>query len=175
LGDSYTYRAKGSLPGDEPPGDYTMTATAITGGEVIFNEGELVLDLLGNTIQPRNGRRFTPRQDQPLEFAVGRRWSTRFTQTKGGKLWGHTVLDFRITTREMVTVPAGTFNCFRVEVAGRHYRIGKPPVDIMTIYWADPDRVRRAIARDRENRTVEQGHVKRMFADRHELVSFRQG
>ena len=175
VGDSYSYRAKGTLRGDEPPGDYTLTVTAIAEGEVIFNGGELVLDLLGNTIQPRDGRRFTPRQDQPIEFAVGRRWSTRFTQTKGGKLWGHTTLDFRITAREMVTVPAGTFNCFRVEIAGHHRRPGKPPVDIMTTYWSDPDRVRRFVARERENRTVEKGHVKQNFADRHELVSFRQG
>ena len=175
VGDSYSYRSTGTKPNDEPRGDYTLTVTAIGEGEVAFNNGEFILDLLGNTIQPRNGRRFTPRQDQPLEFAVGRRWSTRFTQTKGGKLWGHTALDFRITTRESVTVPAGSFNCFRVEVSGQHHRRGKPPVDISTIYWADPDRVRRAVARERENRTVERGHVKRIFADRDELVSFRQG
>jgi hypothetical protein len=174
LGDSYSYRASGTRPDDEPRHDITVTVTAIGDGEVSFNDGELILDLLGNTIQPRNGRRYTPRQDQPLEFAVGRRWNTRFTQSRDQKVKAHTTLDFRIAAREKVTVPAGTFNCFRIEVTGHSKRPGKPPVDIINTLWMDPDRVRRFVARERENRTVERGHVKRIFADRHELVSFRQ-
>ena len=175
VGDMYAYRQKGTPQPDERPGDFTVTVTALGDDEVIFNHGEMVVDLLGNTIRTRGGETFTPRQDQPLEFAVGRRWSTRFERSRDGKVVGRTGLDFHIVGRETVTVPAGTFNCFKVEMTGRNFRVrGRPPVDIMTTFWFAPEQVRRPIARNRVHRTVENGHVKTFTDDRIELKDFKQ-
>jgi hypothetical protein len=56
---------------------------------------------------PHPGRhQFTPRQDQPLEYAVGRHWTTSFLRHATENSTGDTIQDFRIVGREMVTVPA---------------------------------------------------------------------
>jgi uncharacterized caspase-like protein len=176
VGDRYSYRYTGTPPHGEPAGDFTATVTAITEGEVIINGGRAVLDLLGNTIRSQGGVVFSPRQDQPLEYAVGRRWTTRFTQSRNGELVGQMTMDCHITGREKVTVPAGAFDCFKVEMSGRNFRPGgAPPIDLLWTLWYAPDRVRRPVARDRTHRTVDKGHVKKLADDRIELVSFHQG
>jgi len=112
---------------------------------VVFDTG-LVLDRLGNAVRLRDGRRFSPRQDQPLEYAVGRKWTTRFTVTspKGTRSESH--FNFRITGRERITVPAGTFECFVIE--GEGYAISEYGfrIDLALKRWMAPERVRRPIA-----------------------------
>ena len=175
VGDRYSYSYAGTPPPGEPAGAFTAIVTAITDDEVVFNGGGAVLDLLGNTIRSHGGVVFSPRQDQPLEYALGRRWSTRFTQSRNGEVVGRTTMDFHIARRENVTVPAGTFDCFRIEMSGRNFRPGgAPPIDLLWTLWYAPERVRRPIARDRTHRTVQNGHVKTIAADRIELVSFHQ-
>ena len=176
VGDTYAYRHTGKPAPGERVGDFTAIVTAITENEVIMNDGGAVIDLLGNTVRTRGGYQFTPRQDQPLEFAVGKRWTTRFTQSLAGKWYGDTIQEFRIVGREVVTVPAGTFNCFKVDMTGRNRRgPGLPLVETTATFWYAPEQVRRPIARDRKNLIVERGHVKTLWADRIELVSFKQG
>ena len=119
--------------------------TEITDSEVIFGKGVLILDRLGNNVKLPDGRRFTPRQDQPLEYAVGRKWRTRFmtTNAQGGR--SDTVLDFRIARREKVTVPAGTFDCFVVEGDGYSFTSSGVRIRVGVKRWMAPDKVRRPV------------------------------
>jgi len=67
----------------------------------------VIHDLLGNLIQLPDGRRYTPRQDQPLEFAVGRRWTMRcsMSNSRTGKNDAMEA-EFHISGKERITVPA---------------------------------------------------------------------
>jgi hypothetical protein len=143
VGDSYSYVQLG-LETRAEQNRFTQRITEITEGEVIFNQGALVLDRLGNNVKIPDGRRFTPRQDQPLEYAVGKKWRTRFSvvNAQGGR--SDTVLDFRITRREKITVPAGTFDCFVVEADG--YSFSGMRVRVSVKRWMAPDKCRRPIA-----------------------------
>ena len=175
VGDTYSYRRIGEPAPGEKPGDFTAVVTAINNGEVVLDNGEAIIDLLGNTIRDRGGWTFSPRQDQPVEFAVGRRWTTHYSRSRGGKVNARSTEQFRIVGRESVTVPAGTFNCFRVEMSGTTFRMGgQPPLDYTVTLWYAPETVRRPIARDRKGMTVERGHVRTTFSDRIELLSFKQ-
>lgn len=111
---------------------------------MIFNNGTLILDRLGNNVKLGDGRRFTPRQDQPLEYAVGKKWRTRFMTTNARGVRSDTVLDFRVTRREKITVPAGTFDCFLVE--GDGYSFSGVRVRVSVKRWIAPDKCRRPIA-----------------------------
>jgi len=117
--------------------------TKITDTEVIFNNGALILDRLGNNVKLPDGRRFTPRQDHPLEYAVGRKWRTRFMTTNARGVRSDTVLDFRVTRREKVTVPAGSFDCFVVE--GEGYSFSGTRIYVRVRRWVAPDKCRRPI------------------------------
>jgi uncharacterized caspase-like protein len=143
VGDSYSYVVLG-LESRAELRRGTQRVTEITDAEVIFNNGGLILDRLGNNVKIPDGRRFSPRQDQPLEYAVGKKWRTRFSvlNAQGGR--SDTVLDFRITRREKITVPAGTFDCFVVE--GDGYSFGTLRIRVSVKRWIAPDKCRRPIA-----------------------------
>ncbi len=166
VGDYYAYRVHDLRLGTERMG--RQTVTAITDQEVQFNQGRIILDPLGNSILLADGRRFTPRQDLPLEYVVGKRWTTRFDLlTMGG---GTVELNLRIAARESITVPAGTFDCFRIEGRGVNTSPFRPPIESEVTFWRAPAQVRRNV----------KGEEKRYFRgdvqawDRRELIAYRQ-
>ena len=165
VGDHYVYRQQDLRLGTERMG--RQTVTSVTDQEVVFNEGRIILDPLGNPILLADGRRFTPRQDIPLEYVVGKRWTTRFDLlTSAG---GTVELNLKIAARETITVPAGKFDCFRIESRGVNTSPFRPPIESSVTFWRDPT-VRRNV----------KGEEKRYYRqdvqawDRYELVAFRQ-
>ena len=145
------------------------TVARIADNEVFFDNG-LITDSLGNTIRAADGRRFTPRQQFPLEYAVGRKWHSRFmATTRSGDAEGVADIDYRIVTRERVTVPAGDFDAFLIEGAGA--TVFRDRTTRSTLRrWMAPELVRRAVIS--EERLVDGG--KSVIAERQELKSFRQ-
>ncbi len=72
--------------------------------------------------------------------------------------------------RELVTVPAGTFNAFLVE--GRGWSTGASPVPVQLTHnlWYAPDKIRRPIV----NETLRRMGPKMIEAVREELVAFKE-
>jgi uncharacterized caspase-like protein len=144
VGDSYGYVQLG-LETRAEQRRFTLRVTEITDTEVIFNKGALIVDRLGNNVKLPDGRRFTPRQDQPLEYAVGRKWRTRFAVINARGVRSDTVLDFRIARREKVAVPAGTFDCFVVEGNGYSFTDNGVRIRVAVRRWIAPGTVRRPV------------------------------
>ena len=171
VGDSYTNRVSELLSGVEQS-TFTMTVVQITESEVVFDNG-VVTDLLGNTLRTRVGGRFSPRQQYPLEYAVGKRWTTRFESTNLKGATGTSTLDLHIAARERITVPAGTFDAFRIE--GHGFTMGLPagPIEMRPIWWMAPGQVRWPNRSEDNRKVVKSGRS--FAAERYELVSFKQG
>ncbi len=168
IGDSYSYRVI-DLETRAEKRQGTATVDRITEDEVVFQNG-LVTDLLGNTLISADGRRFSPRQQLPLEYAVGRQWHSRFTATtRKGDDEGVADMSLKIVTRERITVPAGTFDAFRIEAVGTT-TFKTQVTETRWKRWMAPDQVRRAIAFEE---TLKAGS-KTLFSERGELVSFKQ-
>jgi hypothetical protein len=170
IGDRYRYRVIDMLTKLESREDRRRIVTDITDTEVIFNRGNLITDPLGNILQNNRGQTFTGSQIFVAEYRVGRKWNTTYRGTRrdlNPDVWS---LDFKVVARESITVPAGTFDAFKVEgdgyvsSRGNHFRI---------TYWIAPDKVRSFIALEE---TKSGGGGRKPFAktDRTELVGFRQ-
>jgi hypothetical protein len=144
VGDSYTYtwmdRATGKVLGR-----LKHEVSAITATQVLINQGDIVLDRLGNLIREHAGRSYSPRQDQPLEYAVGKRWSTRFTAKSEKRGSFAAELDFRIARRERITVAAGTFDCFVIDGEGWQTSGRGARIRLGMKRWMAPERCRRPI------------------------------
>lgn len=170
VGDSYTNRSSDLFTGIEQS-THTMTVARITESEVIFSNG-VVTDLLGNVRETHRGGRFSSRQQYPLEYVVGKRWTTRFESTNRQGATGTSVLDLHIAARERITVPAGTFDAFRIE--GHGFTTGLPVgvVEMRPRWWMAPDQVRQPI-RAEDHRTAKRG-TRILVAQRTDLVSFKQ-
>ncbi|HSA91279.1 MAG TPA: caspase family protein [Burkholderiales bacterium] len=144
VGDSYTY-VRLDRDSRQVLGRARQSVTELTEREVIFDHGRLVLDRLGNAVKLPDGRRFTPRQDQPLEYALGKKWSTRFRTTGAQGPGAESEFDFRITRRETISVPAGSFDCFVIEGQGYSYTDRGLKIQLGLTRWIAPDKVRRPI------------------------------
>jgi hypothetical protein len=166
VGDSYSYRFFDLLTKVESA-PRTRTVTAITDTEVIFGEAT-VTDLLGNLIRSkREVFSTTPHQFYVTEYSMGRKWSTRYigTGTLGQKLSYE--YDFKVVARERKTVPAGTFDAFKVEGIG----YASSGSRLTTTYWIAPDRVNQPISIERLNRDSSN----RVYvSEGSELVAYRQ-
>lgn len=142
VGDRYQYREVDPDTGAEKRA-YTWRVTAVTDAEVTFNDGRLIMDLLGNTRTQPDGTIVTQSQYYIPEYSVGKKWKTRYKLLKpDGRIFQGSY-EFRITRREKVVVPAGTFNAFLVEGSGWGEDAGSR---LKLDYWIAPD-IARFVAR----------------------------
>lgn len=128
---------------------FTNRVTEVNDREVVFNNGRFILDRLGNNVKLPDGRRFTPRQDLPLDYAIGKKWTARYSvrNAKGGT--SDSEMTFRISRRETVTVPAGTFDCFVIQGSGWSFTETGLRIRVGWKRWMAPDRVRVPIINER--------------------------
>jgi hypothetical protein len=171
VGDTYTYNFM-DLFSKVVSRTGTARVTQVTDTQVIYNSGQAITDLLGNPVLLSDGRRFSPNQIVPTEYKVGKKYSARYNVMHPQFGEFKTTSDMRIGARERVTVPAGSFDCYRLDVIARSEGRGRfAVVEFEIIHWMAPDVCRRPVARN-EIRRSGPGIV---FAERQELVSFTQG
>jgi hypothetical protein len=166
VGDSYVFRRL-DLYSKAEQARTTQTVERVTDTEVTYSGG-LVTDLLGNVRRFPDGRTSTDGQNVPLEFAIGKHWTSRFIgrSPKGEAQFEY---HFRVVAREPVTVPAGSFNAFRLQMQG-FARSAMGQMDVEFKHWYDPQRLRLPVAREEVRRVG--GRV--VEASRFELMSYKQ-
>lgn len=84
---------------------------------VEFSDGLVITDLMGNTIKNGPITFDTPVQWTPAELQLGKKWTAAFRRTQNGKTT-NAYYDMHIAARETITVPAGSFDCFRIDGEG---------------------------------------------------------
>jgi hypothetical protein len=102
-----------------------VTRVDVENDRVEIDGGRVVRDLMGNIVRLPDAVFDKPRQFFPAELYVGRKWTavSEGTVTVGtethvaGHKWKIHV-DFEIIAREAVSVPAGTFEAFRIRGYG---------------------------------------------------------
>src|SRR5258706_1229471 len=178
IGDEWTYRRIDLVTKEESQPRWVVTG--ITDTEVIYNNGRRVTDLLGNALRRGGGADWGPNQTVPAGIDLGKRWNSHinFTSTKGrGSMLD---LALRIADKERLTVPAATFDAFRVEARGRAIgqarRRGKNNNADMErdwdwTRWYAPQQVRQHVAWELSMRNSA-GQI--INSNREELVSFKQ-
>ncbi len=167
IGDRYRYHVVDLLTKIESR-EFGRAVTAITDTEVIFNDGNFITDFLGNTVKNRRGQTFTGNQIFVAEYSVGKKWTTTYRGTRRDLVPDEWTITFKVVARESVTVPAGTFDAFRVEGHGYITERGN---QFQITYWIEPGKVRSFIAYEQMQRTMRGGL---MITDRTELVSFKE-
>ena len=167
VGDRYSYRVVDTVTKLETR-QIGGKITAVTDDEVIYGNGRLITDLLGNYIKTPNGNKFAGQQLYVADYSIGKKWTTRYRLTKPDGVNLDTHVDFKVIAKEQITVPAGTFDAFKVEGRGSNIR----GTNLNFTYWIAPEQARRPIVSitDIHNR---RGQV--MSSERHELIAYRQG
>ena len=144
VGDRYAYRRTDLLT-RVVEGTNVNRVTDITANRVIYNNGAFVTDLLGNSLKAPNGATFAASQVFIAEYSLGKKWTTRFDAVLPNGSKDTYEIELRVVGRETITVPAGSFDCYRVEGTGWILLKG---VKLEIKYWVAPDKVNRFIAQE---------------------------
>ena len=174
VGDLFVYRLS-----DRSSGNFKRQAsyrvTAVTEQEVVYGRGQYTTDLLGNLRRAGDGRRHTGFQALPTEYALGKQWSTRFRVVTASNLEFDSEYTFRVVAKERITVPAGSFECYRVEGKGLSRPLfGSSSTTLLFHYWMAPDKCRRYIKSEIERIAYGARGPSVLENDRYELESFQQ-
>ena len=144
-----------------------VTQTDLASDRVVFNDGEFTADLMGNTVNNRQGSNSTPRQFYPAELVVGKRWETRFKQSRPGGTSYTFQYKLKVVGKEMIDVPAGRFEAFRIEAEGFNLELG---ARLLRTIWVVPG-IDADIAQEYSIR-LRTGVLD--WSERTELVSYKQ-
>ena len=161
-GDSYTYRRIDAIS-KAPHGQFTETVTGVANNSVTLNSGAKVIDFSGNELKSATAGSSTA-QFFPAEYAIGRKWTTRFDWANEGPI----EVSLRIVGKETISVPAGTFDVFKIEGEGEQLGLGGGRWKHVS--WVAPEISRRPVAME----TIIENHGRRLVAERCELTGFRQ-
>jgi hypothetical protein len=167
IGDRYRYRVVDLLTKLKSR-EFGRTVTAVTDTEVIFNNGNFITDLLGNIVKNNRGQTFTGNQIFVAEYSLGRKWTTTYRGTRRDLMPDEWTLTFKVVAREPITVPAGTFDAFKVEGYGHIRNVGSV---FQITYWIAPEKLRSFIVFEQWQRNRRGGLID---TDRTELVSFNE-
>lgn len=164
-GDSYNFRVIDQLTGISKP--LVMQVTQADSYQVVYNSGEFVSDFMGNTTGNQRGAFSTPRQFYPAELYIGKKWETRFKQSRPNGIAYTFQYDLKVVARETITVPAGTFETYKIEARGFNIDLG---AYLERNIWVAPG-VNADIAHETKVR-LRDGKINEN--ERQELVSFVQ-
>jgi hypothetical protein len=135
VGDVHEFRIVDLFNRQSRPLTLRVSAVDPAADRVEFNGGALVTDLMGNTLANERGSMGTARQFYPAELVVGKRWRTEFKQFRASGMVYRFRYDLRVVARERITVPAGTFEAYRIEADG--FNIGLS-AHIRRVIWVAP-------------------------------------
>ena len=167
VGDRYRYRVVDVLTRLETREARGGMIKEVTDSEVIYGNGRTT-DLLGNMLKNPRGKTFVNNQVFVGEYSVGRKWTTVFRATRSDDSEDEWTLDMKVVARESITVPAGTFDAFKVE--GRGFMRDKG-ARVEVNYWIAPDRVRAFLAYEYLTRKG----TRYGKTERTELAGYKQG
>jgi hypothetical protein len=168
VGDEFGFRVIDGFNKSEKPLVFSVTAVDAMGDRVEYNGGEYTSDMMGNITRNVRGSLDQPRQFYPSEFFVGKRWKTQFKQTRANGTVYTFKYDLKVVGKEQVTVPAGTFDTYKIEARGFNVELG---ANLQRNIWVAPgisaDIVHETLVRLRSGQ-IEQN-------DRQELVRYISG
>ena len=162
VGDSFSYR-KTDLYTKLEMQQRTITITEITDTEVIYDNGRFITDLLGNWLKRADGARYTPHQDFIAEYSVGKKWTDRYRITWSDGSSSDVEYEHKVVSREKVTVPAGTFDAYRIEGDGWAFQAG---VQLHHVRWISSQVKRPIVFQD-----LRRKGGRAVFSERNELTA----
>lgn len=166
VGDVFEYRVVDLLTKIEQS-PFRQRVTEVNDREVLYNNGQVITDLLGNLRKSARGARWGASQFYASEYSIGKKWVTRYPVYFADGSEDVVELDVHVVAQETVRVPAGSFSCYRVEAAGWIRGRG---LSLEYRYWVAPDRLPRFVAFESLEKNRSGKLVK---TDRTELVGYK--
>jgi hypothetical protein len=124
IGDEYQFEVIDQFNASRRQVVRRVTKVDYDGDRIEYNNGRVVTDIMGNILVNEGRINESVRQFYPADFFIGKKWTTRFTQKRATIPTQTFDYKLRVVGRESITVPAGTFDTFKVEAKGFNVESG---------------------------------------------------
>lgn len=124
VGDKYVYQAHNLLTNLISQQVLLVTRVDESQDLVEYNNGQYTSDLMGNATSTDRGQLGSPRQFYPANLQVGEKWISSFYQQRATGNTQYFKYDVKVVSRESLTVPAGTFDTFKIVAIGTNVAQG---------------------------------------------------
>jgi hypothetical protein len=124
VGDEFGFRVIDHHNVTEKPLVLKVTSVDADADRVEYNGGEYTSDMMGNITRNVRGALDQPRQFYPADLFIGKRWKTQFKQTRSNGTVYTFKYELKVVGKETVTVPAGTFDTYKIEANGFNMELG---------------------------------------------------
>jgi hypothetical protein len=111
--------------------------TAIEGGRVMVNGGEMVMDQMGGVLVNRFGVKDPAQVVAPADLQVGKRWRSAFTNRRDQGPASRNYYDNRVVALEELQLPAGRYKAFKVDARGEAIQ-PRAAQKLHVVSWFDP-------------------------------------
>lgn len=168
IGDSYHYRQIDRFTRIET--DLGKRTVVEFGESTVRFDDDSVIDLLGNRVSNAYGV-YQGDQTYLSDYSTGKRWKTSFRITRPNGSIGLAQAEFHVAAQEIVRVPAGNFDAFRIDGKGHvNWNYGRSTVQQYR-QWLAPN-VRLRVAYELLSSWAGWGGVS--FNHREELIAYEQ-
>jgi hypothetical protein len=135
VGDEYEFQIIDGFTKSKKSLSLRVTAVDINRDRVEYNGGDYISDLMGNSQRNQLGDFDTVRQFYPANLFVGKQWRTHFKQSRPNGIKYTFRYDLKVVAKERVTVPAGTFDTYKIEARGFNMDLG---ASLQRNIWVSP-------------------------------------
>ena len=139
VGDHFVYEQVDSW--ERAPTRYDWPVTKADEHTAELANGQVIYTQLGAILRSHFGVFEPGSLVAPADISLGKRWKSAFRQTRSTPPIVEDVqYDFRAAAKESITVPAGKFDCFRVEGIGRAQGAGPTSTwtnSLEITFWID--------------------------------------
>jgi hypothetical protein len=137
VGDSASYLSTDVLTGIERRFVDRVTKVDYEEDRVEFNQGKKLTDLMGNFVRNANSEYDAPRQLNPAELQIGKRWNAVFSRTKNGEA-STGYYSMHVAGRETLRMSFGDIDTFRIKGQGWRNQLFRNRQTIEIDMWLVP-------------------------------------
>ena len=105
--------------------------------KVLLNGGAWIYDQMGTETRDGYGGKVPGLVRAPADIALGRKWQSDFVTIPAKGASNHVTYEHKVVARESITVPAGTFDTYRIEGRGQSVGDAGFYLGLLDTTWAD--------------------------------------
>ena len=137
VGDVYTYNFYENFGARKQLAVSRREVTFADDHKVLLNNGQWEFDQMGMEIRDSYGHKSPGLIRAPADLALGKKWRSAYDTGGADGLAHHFTLDHAAVARERITVPAGSFDTYRIDTRGVGVGDGGFYLQVNMFVWVD--------------------------------------
>jgi uncharacterized caspase-like protein len=137
VGDVYTYNIHENFGVRKLLTVSRREVTYADDNKVMLNGGAWIYDQMGTETRDGYGGKVPGLVRAPADIALGKKWQSDYVTIPAKGASAHVTYEHKVVARETITVPAGTFDTYRIDARGQSVGEAGFYLGLFGIVWVD--------------------------------------